>query len=171
MGDSLPERSVRAATIDDYDSLCALYLEADALHHEGSPDAFAPPAKPPRSRDYIESALSGGLSTILVSQDTDSGGVTGMVRLVIRPASSHPALMGHGVGWVEELVVLESHKRQGIGAALMSAAQRWFRDRGITETRLVVWEFNRDAIAFYERLSYKSLTRTMRLRQPDEDKT
>lgn len=159
----MPEYRIRCATIDDYDVICALYTEGDTLHHNAHPEAFIPPHERPRSREFIEIALSDPSSTVLLTESKDDGEVAGLARVAIRPSSTHPARMRVSVGWVEELIVFERHKGKGAGKALMRSAREWCEGRGVNELRLTVWEFNRDAIAFYERLGYKSLTRTMRL--------
>jgi ribosomal protein S18 acetylase RimI-like enzyme len=160
--------TIRAATMDDYDGLCALYLEADALHHKATPDAFAAPADPPRSREFIAETLADANSALFVAVESASGAIVGFVRLALRPAWRYPVPAQHDAGWVEELVVKRDNHRSGIGSALMAHAQRWFRGRGASDFRLTVWEFNRGAIGFYERLGYETLMRTMRLREPRE---
>jgi ribosomal protein S18 acetylase RimI-like enzyme len=160
--------AIRVATMDDYDGLCALYLEADTLHHSAAPDAFASPADPPRSRELIAETLDDAKSALFVAIGNQTRAVLGFARLNIRPASRHPALSQHDVGWVDELVVKRDNHRSGIGSALMAHAQRWFRDRGVSDFRLTVWEFNSGAIEFYERLGYETLMRPMRLREPQE---
>ncbi len=49
----------------------------------------------------------------------------------------------------------------GIGRRLMDEAQAWASARGATSIELNVYEFNEDAIAFYERLGYRTLSRKM----------
>jgi GNAT superfamily N-acetyltransferase len=49
----------------------------------------------------------------------------------------------------------------GIGQALLRRAERWAAERGASELELTVWEFNQDAIAFYEKLGYVTERRTM----------
>jgi len=72
---------------------------------------------------------------------------------------------------VEELIVFEEHQGVGAGKALMSAAREWCQEQGVKDMMLTVWEFNTDAIAFYERLGYSPLSRTMRLQDKDTQTT
>ncbi|MCZ6872083.1 MAG: GNAT family N-acetyltransferase [bacterium] len=55
------------------------------------------------------------------------------------------------VSWVEEVAVIESWRRQGVGAALMSAFEDWAQDRG---SRLVALATRR-AASFYHALKYE----------------
>lgn len=66
------------------------------------------------------------------------------------------------VGWVRQLAVAESHRRQGLGSALLLHAFREFKSRGCEWVGLVVESTNPGAYAFYQRLGMK------RIRQYDE---
>ncbi len=62
------------------------------------------------------------------------------------PASLHVADLG--------LMVAASHRRRGIGTALLAAAEGWAREAGIRKLELHVFPWNGPAIALYERLGY-----------------
>ena len=49
------------------------------------------------------------------------------------------------------------------GVLVILAVGAWALARGVKEIELNVWEVNPDAIAFYERMGYQSIRRTMRL--------
>jgi len=55
------------------------------------------------------------------------------------------------VSWVEEVAVIESWRRKGVGAALMSAFESWAKERG---SRLVALATRR-AAPFYTALGYE----------------
>ncbi len=57
-------------------------------------------------------------------------------------------------GHVGMLVVMEDAEGQGIGGALMRAAEGWARERGYRKLTLTVFHSNRDARAIYEHLGY-----------------
>jgi L-phenylalanine/L-methionine N-acetyltransferase len=58
------------------------------------------------------------------------------------PASRHVADLG--------LMVARSHRRQGIGRALLAAAVDWARENGVRKLELHVFPYNEAAIALYE---------------------
>lgn len=62
------------------------------------------------------------------------------------PASDHVADLG--------LMVAGDHRRQGIGRALMEAAEEWARESGIRKLELHVFPHNTAALALYESLGY-----------------
>lgn len=52
------------------------------------------------------------------------------------------------------LYVYPQHRRQGIGAALVSQAEQWARERGDRQIGLQVFQHNQPALRLYETLGY-----------------
>jgi RimJ/RimL family protein N-acetyltransferase len=63
------------------------------------------------------------------------------------PASHHVADLG--------LMVAESHRRHGIGWALLDAAVDWARGSGVEKLELHVFPHNEGAIRLYERFGFE----------------
>jgi RimJ/RimL family protein N-acetyltransferase len=63
------------------------------------------------------------------------------------PASRHVADLG--------LMVAASHRRRGIGVALLDQAVVWARDLGVRKLELHVFPHNEGAIALYERFGFR----------------
>lgn len=64
---------------------------------------------------------------------------------------------------LDTIVVDPAYRGAGLGRALMGATQAWARGEGADRLELVVWDFNAGAIALYESLGFRTLTRTMSL--------
>jgi RimJ/RimL family protein N-acetyltransferase len=76
------------------------------------------------------------------------------------PSSAHVADIG--------LMVAASRRRQGIGSALMLAAETWARQAAISKLELHVFPHNLAAVRLYEKLGYRREgLRTAHYRRPD----
>jgi RimJ/RimL family protein N-acetyltransferase len=63
------------------------------------------------------------------------------------PASHHVAALG--------LMIAASHRRRGIGRALLEQALAWARDAGVRKLELHVFPWNEPAIALYEGFGFE----------------
>ena len=79
----------------------------------------------------------------------DEGRIVGRLSIARdqHPASYHVADLG--------LMVAESHRRRGVGQALLEAAVVWARSRDVTKLELHVFPHNEGAIALYERFGFE----------------
>jgi RimJ/RimL family protein N-acetyltransferase len=76
------------------------------------------------------------------------------------PASAHVADLG--------LMVAASHRRRGIGRALLDAAVGWARRAGVRKLELHVFPYNTGAIALYEDFGFvREGYRKQHYRRPD----
>jgi RimJ/RimL family protein N-acetyltransferase len=81
--------------------------------------------------------------------ETEEGEVVGRLSLARdqHPASDHVADLG--------LMVARTHRRQGIGRALMEQAVEWARQHGVRKLELHVFPHNEAAIALYESMGFE----------------
>ncbi|MEN3974371.1 GNAT family acetyltransferase [Emcibacter sp. SYSU 3D8] len=88
-------------------------------------------------------ALGGPGSTILAGRQ---GGV--LIGAIMVGHDGHR-------GAVYYVGVLPDHRKLGIGAALMAAAEQWLQDRGVPKLNVMVRTGNLGARGFYECLGYE----------------
>jgi ribosomal protein S18 acetylase RimI-like enzyme len=150
---------VRQATIEDFDALCVILSEVDALHSRALPHIFRDSSDPARSRDYLASIIDDKDSTLWVAERARQ--LVGVLLVSIGEARDLPILVPRRFAVVSDIAVLQAHRRSGIGRALMQAAQEWAILQGADAIQLHVWEFNQGARRFYEELGFYTASRTM----------
>ena len=91
----------------------------------------------------LDRALAGPSSAVLVADD--GGIIAGSVMV---------GDDGHR-GWVYYLSAPPDRRGQGVGTALMQAAEDWLRTRGVRKLELMVRETNEAVLGFYDRLGYE----------------
>jgi RimJ/RimL family protein N-acetyltransferase len=99
-------------------------------------------------RRYIR-ALQRHPDAAVYVAETETGQIVGRLSLMRdpHPASRHVGDLG--------LMVAASHRRHGIGTALMAAAEEWALGAGVSKLELHVFPHNDAAIALYEKLGYE----------------
>jgi RimJ/RimL family protein N-acetyltransferase len=111
-------------------------------------------------RRYVRAVRRHADAALLVAEE--QGNVVGRLSIVrdAHPASSHVADLG--------LMVAASHRRRGIGSALLAAAEEWARGAGVSKLELHVFPHNEAAIALYEAFGYeREGYRRRHYRRPD----
>jgi aminoglycoside 6'-N-acetyltransferase I len=121
---SMKPFQIRAARPSDSDNLAH-------LRHALWPDSSA--ADHAKELDLLLTGKAPGIlpATVLVAEAGDSA-LLGFLEAGLR-SHADGCDPSHAVGYVEGWYVIETHRRVGIGAALLSAAEDWARAQGCTE--------------------------------------
>jgi ribosomal protein S18 acetylase RimI-like enzyme len=150
---------IRKATASDYEALCTLFEEIDALHRDNLPHRFQKPPGPARSADYVAGLILDEDVGLFVAQVEDQ--LVGFTCFRIRETSPVPILVRRRYAFVDDLVVSEPHRRKGIGRELADKGHEWALSKGADSVELNVWTFNEGAIAFYRQLGYETASQRM----------
>ena len=133
MGDQGAARvRVRPLTIDDYDALVRLWQEG------GLP--FRPDGRDRRER--VARELEGPCSIFLAAEEEG--------RLVGAILGTHDGRKG----WINRLVVAPSHRRKGVGAALVREVERRLAKLGIEVIACLIEDWNQDSVEFFAAIGY-----------------
>lgn len=153
------EDVIREATSADYEVLCALFDEVDALHRDHLPQIFRQPPGPVRERAYYQGLLADEAVGLFLAEV--DGTAVGFVHGVIREAPAIPLLVPRRYAVVDSIGVKADYRGRGIGRMLMHRIHAWASAAGASAIELNVHAFNASAIAFYRRLGYEIASQRM----------
>ena len=123
---------VRPATPDDLAVVVELRLALVAEHAENIIYGRTRRDMRIRARQlYVSQLRSPREVTLLAERE---GTVVGILRCV--DSAGHPLLRPDRYGYISSVYVRPAARRHGVLSALMRAAERWCRERGLDELRL-----------------------------------
>lgn len=98
-------------------------------------------------RRYLRAVRGEADAAVLVA--VEGGAIVGRLSVARdpHPSSSHVADLG--------LMVAASHRRRGIGRALLDAAVNWAQHAGVNKLELHVFTWNEPAIMLYQRFGFE----------------
>jgi diamine N-acetyltransferase len=155
---------VREAEQSDIAALIVLFGALDDLHTAGVPYQFQGSSAVLRTEQSMVALLQNPDAAVLVA--AVGSRVVGQAVVEIREAPDRVPFVPRKYAQVHDLVVANDMRRQGIGRALMHAAERWAGERGADSVEIGVWEFNEHALSFYEELGYLTQFRKLRRALP-----
>jgi len=137
------EISIEKAEAADIDALVKLLEVLFSIEQDFSPDATA-------QRDGLTLLLDNPDRAQVFIVRHPIAGVVGMVsaQLVISTAVGAPS------AWIEDLVVQEQFRKQGVGKTLLEQAQEWATTKGAKRVQLIADADNTSALDFYNRLGW-----------------
>lgn len=151
---------IRAARAEDVAVVLELYAEVDELHRAAHPDLYGSPI-PVRDAAGFEKEMAEPHVGVLVAQ-TASGDVVGFAQLFELQTPEGRPLRPRRYCLMDALGVAAAHRRQGVGKALMQAAEEWAKARGLESIEVTVWAFNDSARRAYEQQGFTTLRQYLR---------
>ena len=151
--------SIREATEQDYEGLCKIFAEGDLLHSQALPQIFTKPKEPFPSREFISGILEDESAAMFVAES--GGQIIGLIHVLIRESPDIPIMVKRRYAYVSNIAITERLRGSGIGKALMRQAERWAIQRNVSQFQLNVWDFNKNAIAFFQKLGYTPSSHNM----------
>ncbi len=84
--------------------------------------------------------------------------VIGMVSAQLVISTSQ----GTNSAWVEDMIVAEHYRSQGVGRQLLTEVLNWAKAKGATRAQLLVDLDNQPALGYYDHLSWQTTRMAMR---------
>lgn len=146
--------TVRVVTAEEADARCAALVSVLVDCVEGGASVgFMQPLSPQRAEAFWRGVVGGiarGERILLIAEDLGSGEVVGTVQLVVGLPENQP----HRAD-LSKMLVHRRARRQGVGAALLQAAEDAARAAG--KTLLVLDTASGDAERLYRRAGWVSV--------------
>ncbi|MEE8518812.1 MAG: GNAT family N-acetyltransferase, partial [Dehalococcoidia bacterium] len=137
-----------------------LFTEGDEMNLAAMPDFFRRVDSTRRRRDeFFDLILADDKFALMVAEADAS--VVGFVQAHIEEARRVPNLVPRETLFIDILMVTGPWRGNGVGKALMERTYDWGRERSVDDVELNVYEFNAEALAFYDRLGYATSSRRL----------
>lgn len=150
--------SVRLAKENELERVNELRRQVNDLHVKGRPDIFKP-GFPKELSDHVYTIWSDPRQRIVVCER--DGAISGYAVLnhITRPET--PFMTERDYLDIDEFCVDEAYRRTGVGTELMQFIRSYAEELGFSRIELNMWEFNADALAFYEEIGFTTYRRYM----------
>ena len=158
---SVIKMTVRFAEYEELGKVNELRKQVNDLHVAGKPKIFKPGFSD-ELRDYIYVIYRDPRQKIVVAEV--NGGICGFAVLnhITRPET--PFMYVRDYLDVDEFCVDEQRRRQGIASEMIGFIREYAREQGFRRVELNMWEFNREALAFYEAAGFQTYRRYMEMK-------
>ncbi|WP_238012594.1 GNAT family N-acetyltransferase [Dactylosporangium sp. AC04546] len=140
---------VRPARGADLPALVALRRANAEAHMALDPAAYRVP-DPAVVAAYFLATLAAGRDALLVAE-SGAGEVVGLVEVLLQPDPPDHQILRPARRALVHTVVLPAARSTGVGAALVSAAEAWAREAGVTYLSAGIHHANAGAQRFYGR--------------------
>ena len=143
---------IRFATHPDVPGIIRLLQQVGRVHHDGRPDLFRAGAQKYGASQII-ALLAKSDSPVFVAVEKDQ--VLGYGFCKVKDHTQDPVFRDNTELYIDDICVDETCRRQGIGKAIYEEIVRYAKMRKCHNITLNVWNFNEDAMRFYERCGMK----------------
>ena len=152
---------IRSAALGDFDELALFKRDIHSMHVRNARN-FYKDVKNPLTLEELQDAIAGkdgkAAYVLLVN-----GLLAGYAFTKLVEIRSNPIILDQKLLFIEDMYVDYRLRRKGYGREFMKLLQRLACDRGCGSIALDVWDWNKDAIAFYESLGLRRTIIRMKL--------
>ena len=144
--------NIRLYRATDAASVTELIQKLQRHERQFEPRMTAPDAIQDWYLDHLLSRCAKEDGVILVAAADDR--IVGFIAVLARVASTDIDEDGYDYAYVSDVAVRQDHRGQGIGAALLSAAEAHAREQGACWLRVDVLAANEGAASLYRRTGF-----------------
>ncbi|GAA0779028.1 GNAT family N-acetyltransferase [Clostridium subterminale] len=142
---------VREAIISDCIEINNLVKEVHSLHVKNRLDVYVD-VDTPLIKEHFYDLLSASDTKVFVVENLNNKELVAYSIVKIMAHRGIQILRPMTFAYIDDFCVKASKKKNGIGRLLFDYVASYAKSEGALSLQLIVWEFNKDAIKFYESL-------------------
>ena len=146
------EFTIRTAEKKDVEDIVRLLKQIAQLHHIGRPDIFKSNANK-YTHDFVHFKIKNPEERIFVAVD-NLDKVCGYIFCYFEIRKEHAVLKERKILCIDDICIDDNKRGIGIGSLLINHAKNYAESSECSAKELNVWEFNEDAMKFYEKHNY-----------------
>lgn len=158
-GGSILDIRIREATKSDYDLVHQIQKQVHEIHTKERPDHYKM-ANTTLNQTYYNNLIDGENTKVFLLEENQPIAYT---IITIKNTEKRPILVPKKVVFMDDFGVDNMYKGKGMGKLFFGKILEYARDIGADSLELGVWEFNENAIKFYESMNLKTQTRRMEI--------
>ena len=139
---------IRKAEIEDFNKVHRLIMQVHKLHVKERTDIYKD--VDPMNFEEFKNELSNSNNIYLVAQLENK--IVGICFSQIKEISNNRIMKDRKILNIRDICVDEKYQRNGIGKKLYNQIVQIAKEKNIHNVELMVWNFNKNAIKFYENL-------------------
>lgn len=139
---------IRKAEIKDFNKIHRLIMQVHKLHVKERTDIYKD--VDPMNFEEFKNELSNSNNIYLVAQLENK--IVGICFSQIKEISNNRIMKDRKILNIGDICVDEKYQRNGIGKKLYNQIVQIAKEKNIHNVELMVWNFNKNAIKFYENL-------------------
>ncbi len=151
---------IRFAKENELDRINELRKQVNDLHVEGRPDVFKAGFSD-ELRDFIYDIWNDPNKEIIVADNGEMICGFAVINHITKP--ENPFMMERDFLDIDEICVDKECRRQGAASELIAFIKSLAKERGFNRVELNMWEFNKDALAFYEAAGFETYRRYLEM--------
>lgn len=150
---------IRECCYEDYEAVAYLVMQVHRLHLKNRPDVYCH-VEEPMEKERFKAVIDGEDKLFVAEWD---GKIAAYAIVRMMETLSLSMIKHKKYAYIDDFCVDANMKRKGIGKSLFEHIMEYAKTQKAESIQLSVWEFNKDALGFYEALGMKTRNRRMEL--------
>ncbi len=154
--------TIRRATSADAALLAKLCETVQRLHYAARPDVFKPYSGDDALAACFRVMLESSENHIFIAEASDKAVGYVLAKVTHRP--DNPFTYAFDCVFIDQFCVIDGEQGKGYGSRLLDAVCELARAENIRDIQLGVWNFNEQAVEFYQKRGFSYYHQRLELR-------